>query len=90
MHNMHLLPGVVIQPNLELKTRPKQLLGSLPLAIALPAVGISNISLTVGRETGKTSPDKKDKKKKFAKISFSNYQIIPQEMLGYIQPGNTN
>ncbi len=34
---MHLLPGVAIQPNLELKTRPKQLLGSLPLVIALPA-----------------------------------------------------
>ncbi len=37
MHIMHLLPGVAIQPNLELKTRPKQLLGSLPLAIALDA-----------------------------------------------------
>ena len=36
MHTMHLLPGVAIQPNLELKTRPKQLLGSLPLVIALP------------------------------------------------------
>jgi hypothetical protein len=34
---MHLLPSVTIQPNLELKTRPKQLLGSLPLVIALPA-----------------------------------------------------
>jgi hypothetical protein len=34
---MPLLPGVAIQPNLELKTRPKQLLGSLPLVIALPA-----------------------------------------------------
>jgi len=33
---MHLLPGVAIQPNLELKTWPKQLLGSLPLVIALP------------------------------------------------------
>jgi hypothetical protein len=33
---MHLLPGVAIQPNLELKTRPKQLLGSLPLVIMLP------------------------------------------------------
>ncbi len=33
---MHLLPSVAIQPNLELKTRPKQLLGSLPLVIALP------------------------------------------------------
>ncbi len=30
-------PGVAKQPNLELKTRPKQLLGSLPLVIALPA-----------------------------------------------------
>ncbi len=28
-----------IQPNLESKTRPKQLLGSLPLDIALPGVG---------------------------------------------------
>ena len=36
MHTMHLLLGVAIQPNLELKTRPKQLLGSLPLVIALP------------------------------------------------------
>jgi len=34
---MHLLPGVAMQPNLELKTQPKQLLGSLPLVIALPA-----------------------------------------------------
>jgi hypothetical protein len=34
---MHLLPGVAIQPNLQLKTRPKQLLGSLPLDITLPA-----------------------------------------------------
>ncbi len=36
MHTMHLLPMVAIQPNLELKTQPKQLLGSLPLVIALP------------------------------------------------------
>jgi len=35
-HTMHLQPGVAKQPNLELKTRPKQLLGSLPLVIALP------------------------------------------------------
>jgi hypothetical protein len=35
-HTMHLKPGVAKQPNLELKTRPKQLLGSLPLVIALP------------------------------------------------------
>jgi hypothetical protein len=38
MHTMHFLPGVAIQPNLELKTPPKQLLGSLPLVIALPGV----------------------------------------------------
>ncbi len=36
MHTMHLLPSVAIQPNLELKTRAKQLLGSLPLVITLP------------------------------------------------------
>jgi hypothetical protein len=36
MHTMHLLPGVAIQPNLDLKAQPKQLLGSLPLVIALP------------------------------------------------------
>jgi hypothetical protein len=35
---MHLLPGVTKQPNLELKTRPKQLLGSLPLVITLPTL----------------------------------------------------
>ncbi len=33
---MHLRPGVAKQPNLELKTQPKKLLGSLPLVIALP------------------------------------------------------
>ncbi len=38
MHTMHLLPGTAIQPNLELKTRPELVLGSLPLAFALPAV----------------------------------------------------
>ncbi len=39
MHTMHLLPSVAaLQPNLELKTRPKQLLGSLPLVIALPGL----------------------------------------------------
>jgi len=35
-HIMHLRPGVAKQANLELKTRPKKLLGSLPLVIALP------------------------------------------------------
>ena len=39
MHTILLLPSVAaIQPNLELKTRLKQLLGSLPLVIALPAL----------------------------------------------------
>ncbi len=36
---MHLLPSVAKQPNLELKTQSKQLLGSLPLVIALPGWG---------------------------------------------------
>jgi len=36
MQAMHLLLGVAIQPNLELKTLPKQLLGSPPLVIELP------------------------------------------------------
>ncbi len=38
MQTKHLLPSVAIQPNLELKTRPKHLLGSHPLVITLPAV----------------------------------------------------
>jgi hypothetical protein len=36
MQTMHLLPSVAIQPILELKTWPKQLLGSLPSVFALP------------------------------------------------------
>jgi hypothetical protein len=36
-HAMHLLHSRVIRSNLELKTRPKQLLGSLPIDIAHPA-----------------------------------------------------
>jgi hypothetical protein len=46
MHTMHLLPGVAIQPNLELKTRPKQLLGSLVLVITLP-VKVCGVMLSV-------------------------------------------
>ncbi len=38
MHAMHSLSSVAIRPNLELKTRPKRVLGSLPLDIALPAL----------------------------------------------------
>jgi hypothetical protein len=33
-----LLSSAAIRPNLELKTQPKQLLGSLPLVTALPAL----------------------------------------------------
>ncbi len=36
MFVMHLLCYEAKQPNLKMKTRPKQLLGSLPLAFALP------------------------------------------------------
>ncbi len=42
MHTMHLMPSVAIQPNLELKIQPKQLLGSLPLVIALPSLNLQN------------------------------------------------
>ncbi len=43
---MHLLHSVAIWSNLELKTRPKQLLGSLPLDIALPVeCSAANIDL---------------------------------------------
>jgi len=45
MHTMHLLPGVAIQPNFELKTRPKQLLGSLLLVIVLPGYLLLEITL---------------------------------------------
>jgi hypothetical protein len=52
MQTMHLLPGVAIQPNLELKTRPKLVLGSLPLAFALTgsvlALSFAYIYLDVG------------------------------------------
>ncbi len=44
-HTMHLQPGVAKQPNLELKTRPKQLLGSLPLVIALPSLSFKTFYL---------------------------------------------
>jgi hypothetical protein len=38
MISMHLLPSITIQPNLELKTWPKQFLGNLPLVIMLPEI----------------------------------------------------
>ncbi len=37
MHAMHLGSSVAMRPNLQLKTQPKQILGSLPLDIVLPA-----------------------------------------------------
>ncbi len=37
----HLLNSAIIRPNLELKTWPRQLLGSLPLVTALPAENCS-------------------------------------------------
>jgi hypothetical protein len=40
-HAMHLLHSIAIRPNLELKTRSKQLLGSLPLDIMLPTTTLS-------------------------------------------------
>ncbi len=46
---MPLLPGAAIQPNLELKTQPKPVLGSLPLAFALP--GNPNVKRSVNLVT---------------------------------------
>jgi hypothetical protein len=43
MHTMHLLPSLEIQPNLELKTQPKQLLGSLLLVMALLALTLDEV-----------------------------------------------
>jgi hypothetical protein len=47
MCTIHLLLGVAIQPNLELKTQPKLVLGSLPLAFTLPAVTSSDPSIDI-------------------------------------------
>jgi len=41
-HSMHLLHSMAIWPNLELKTQPKQLLGYLPLDIALIGLAVIN------------------------------------------------
>jgi hypothetical protein len=43
MFVMHLFCYEAKQPNLKLKTRPKQLLGYLPLAFALPALSYISI-----------------------------------------------
>jgi hypothetical protein len=45
-HAMHLLHSIVIRSNLELKTRPKQLLGSLPLDIVLPLQAGASLLVT--------------------------------------------
>ncbi len=53
---MHLLPCVAIQPNLELRTRPKPVLSSLPLAFALPGLAAwksAQISAHVWPQNGK-------------------------------------
>jgi len=43
LHADHFLCYRVKLPNLKLKTRPKQLLGSLPLVIALPGLIYNNV-----------------------------------------------
>jgi hypothetical protein len=53
MQTMQLMPSVAIRRNLELKTQPKQLLGSLPLVIVLPTGGedgssIQTLKLVIG------------------------------------------
>jgi hypothetical protein len=40
----HAIVHIANEPNLKLKTRPKQLLGSLPLAFALPGLRCQSIS----------------------------------------------
>jgi hypothetical protein len=55
MQTMHLLSSVAIQPNLELKTWPKQLLGSLPLVIALTALMVNCVVSSQSKSLG-TSP----------------------------------
>ncbi len=47
-HAMHLVRSIAIWPNLELKTQPKQLLGSLPLDIAIPSVSHLTIYDSMG------------------------------------------
>jgi hypothetical protein len=49
MQTMHLLHSVAIQPNLELKTRPEKLLGSLPLVIAIPGPSLEQDKYVKGR-----------------------------------------
>ncbi len=39
-HAMNFRHSIAIRPNLELKTQPKQLLGSSPLDITLPDLGL--------------------------------------------------
>jgi hypothetical protein len=54
MQTMYLLTGVAIQPNLELKTRPKPVLGSLPLAFALPDWGVEDFKRVARKLMGES------------------------------------
>jgi hypothetical protein len=45
LHAPIFLVLLVKLPNLQLKTQPKQLLGYLPLVIALPALGMGEIEI---------------------------------------------
>jgi hypothetical protein len=51
MDGMHLLSSLAIQPNLELKTRPKQLFGSHPSDIELPVVPQMSINTNGAKNT---------------------------------------
>ncbi len=75
MQTMHLLPGVAIQPNLELKTRPKPVLGSLPLAFVLPAMVFGNLCV---RRSIHFMPVgwKKEKNENFFEATGLNYKSL--------------
>ncbi len=58
-HDMHFLRSIAIRPNLELKTLSKQLLGSLPLDIAHPALLCPFISDKEKKSFMRSAPERR-------------------------------
>jgi hypothetical protein len=65
---MHLPHSIPVQPNLELKTRPKQLLGSLPLDIVLP--GLINVKWGSARSSWRGKIENKAKLMRFLSVPY--------------------
>jgi len=90
MFVMHLFCYEAKQPNLKLKTWPKQLLGSLPIAFVLPAVMVDAIRQngppTLSKEMKNDNANFQNTGNKICPTLFSDYLNIKKCLVQTLSP----